>query len=293
LQRDPNDPWGHRRTSPGYKPGQTAPRYLPPPPQPETVSGGSAVWESTGRFLARKFSGGAAALLAVLQSLVLLIGLTSYTAVYFAYDYVYAKVEVNPSELGLNYLSLLGRSPGAVICITFIILPIVLIFFDSWFRPLIVLGVVGALATYFLASFYAQDDQRVEDERAAAAANWVISVRQNAAAEVKQFSRDVSETRQSLVDGDEVQPSGVFGVTVLNITAVPSKLIWLDDPVNSSLMQERVMLGPGCVTYLGESDGLSVIYSPLKEVIARVPVNKVLVVRTRFESVERCSESLR
>ena len=167
-----------------------------------------------------------------------------------------------------------------------------LIFFNSWFRPLIVLGVVGALATYFLASFYAQDNQRVEDERAAAA-NWVISVSQNAAAEVTQFSRDVSETRQSLVDGDEVQPSGLFGVTVLNITAVPSKLIWLDDPVNSSLMQERVMLGPGCVTYLGESDGLSVIYSPLKEVIARVPVDKVLVVRTRFESVERCSASLR
>ena len=117
----------------------------------------------------------AATLLAVLQSLALLIGLASYTAVYFAYDYVYAKVEVNPSELGLNYLSLLGRSPGAVICITFIILPIVLIFFNSWFRPLIVLGVVGTLATYFLASFYAQDNQRVEDERAAAA-NWVSAL---------------------------------------------------------------------------------------------------------------------
>jgi hypothetical protein len=211
--------------------------------------------------------------------------LASYTAVYFAYNYVYAEIGVSPSELGLNYISLLGRSPGAVICITFVILPIVILFTPRVFllRLLVALVVVGTPSIYFLASFYAQEHQRVEDKRTTAA-NWVNRVGQNSTAQVTQFIQNIGETRRSLVDGDKIQPSGLFGVTVLDISAVPSKLIWLDDPGNSSSIQESFKLGPGCVTYLGESDGLSVVYNPQNKVITRLPVGKVLVVRVLSET---------
>jgi len=306
LQRDPNDGFGHGWVSPGTRPGQipgrTGPPRQPPRPRPATVSGGGGGGgDSLGHTNAAPTSATpsvpatqplqvspsaagetATTFQTVLQSLVLLIGLASYTAVYFAYNYVYAEIGVNPSELGLNYISLLGRSPGAVICITFVILPIVILFTPR-FRLLVVLVVVGTLSTYSLASFYAQEHQRVEDKRTTAA-NWVNRVGQNSTAQVTQFIQNIGETRRSLVDGDKIQPSGLFGVTVLDISAVPSKLIWLDDPGNSSSIQESLKLGPGCVTYLGESDGLSVVYNPQNKVITRLPVGKVLVVRVLSET---------
>ena len=312
MQRDPNDGFGHGWVSPGTRPGQipgrTGPPRQPPRPRPATVSGGGG-GDSLGHTNAAPTSATpsgpvtqplqespsaeaeSATKFPALQSLVLLIGLASYTAVYFAYIYVYAEIGANPSELGLNYISLLGRSPGAVICITFVILPIVILSTPR-FRLLIAPVVVGTLSIYFLASFYAEEHQRGED-KLTTAVNWVNRVGQNSTAQVTQFIQNIGETRRSLVDGDKVQPSRLFGLTVLDITAVPSKLIWLDDPGNSSSIQESLKLGPGCVTYLGESDGLSVVYNPQNKVITRLPVVKVLVVRTQFESVDRCSVSLR
>ena len=231
--------------------------------------------------------------LAVLPSLALLIGWASYTSVYLAYNYVYADIEINPSEVGLDYIALLGRSPGAVIWVALIMLPI-LLFFIAQFRPLVVLVIVCTLLTYLVAVSIDQERQRIiEDERVSFASKWVIRVSQNVTGQIAQFSQNISETRRSLVSGDEVLPGKLFGVTVLDVTAVPSMLIWIDDPANSRLMQTRYMLGSGCVTYLGQSDRLSVIYSPETKFVARLPVDKVLIVRTRFTSVEKCSASVR
>jgi len=230
--------------------------------------------------------------LAVLPSLALLIGWASYSSVYLAYNYVYADIEINPSEVGLDYIALLGRSPGAVIWVALIMLPI-LLFFVAQSRPLVSLVIVCTLLIYLAVFFIAQGGRGVEDEPVTVASKWVIRVSQNVPGQIAQFSQNISETRRSLVSGDEVLPGKLFGVTVFDVTAVPSMLIWIDDPANSRMMQTRYMLGSGCVTYLGQSDRLSVIYSPETKVVARLPVDKVLIVRTRFTSVEKCSASVR
>jgi len=209
----------------------------------------------------------------IVSALALIIGFVSYGAVYLAYDYVYAGIGVEPSELGLNYISLLGRSPGAVIWIALIAV-VIFAFFVPGGRALILLLAFGTYATYSWTPYRPE----------------VISVGKNVYGQVVQFSQDVIETRRSLVDGDALPPNILFKITALDVTAVPSKLVFLDDPANR-LMQGVSVLGSGCVTYLGASDGLSVIYSPQTRTVIRLPVDKVILVRTQFKSTDECSNA--
>lgn len=149
------------------------------------------------RFLAEK-------LLGLLSPLVLITGLVSYAVVYLAYDYVYAEIKVNPSELGLNCISLLGRSPGAVI-ITSVTIAILL-----FWRRFAGLVICNLLIVYFLANSiisHEQERQRTESNgRALIISSWIISVSQIPIGSVMQFSRDVKKARESLIGGAEVPP---------------------------------------------------------------------------------------
>lgn len=229
------------------------------------------------RFLAEK-------LLGLLSPLVLITGLVSYAVVYLAYDYVYAGIKVNPSELGLTYISLLGRSPGAVIIIS---VAIAILLFWRRFAGLVICGL---FIVYFLANSVIsneQERQRTESNgQALIISSWIISASQIPISSVMQFIRDIKKARESLIGGAEVPPGNLFGITVINVTAVPSKLVWLEDPTNSPMRQNASKLGSGCVTYLGASDGFSVIYSPKEKTVVRLPVDKVIV--ARFESVKGC-----
>ena len=254
-------------------------------------------------------------LLQLAPVVVLAVGLVAYGVLYLTYDHIYSGIGVSPSEIGLDYLGLLSRAPGALV----------------WIAPAVLLG-LGLVWSSIAASENGPQEttptsvgaeQNTNDPApptgtpvglrakigytALAALSLIIvglviyfivlpviqlslSFSRRFNDEVNVFTSNIEFTSQQLKAGLRIEPIRFYGVSVLDIRATPSRVLWIGEaPSTNDPALKDIIEGVRCVSYLGSSDGKSVLFDPYLQSVLRIPESEGLIVRTSAPDDSECT----